>query len=70
MVYAGLFQGDVTFPDPMFHCQELTLLASRNATPGDFTHIIRRLEAGLLDTTPRITHRVPFGEMGAAARAW
>jgi 2-desacetyl-2-hydroxyethyl bacteriochlorophyllide A dehydrogenase len=70
VVYVGLFQGDVTFPDPLFHRKELTLLASRNATPGDFTDIIRRMEAGRLDTTPWITHRVPFGEMVAAFPGW
>jgi len=70
VVYVGLFQGDVSFPDPLFHRKELTLLASRNATPGDFTGIIRRMEAGQLDTTPWITHRVPFGEMVDAFPAW
>ncbi|HEX8528688.1 MAG TPA: zinc-binding alcohol dehydrogenase family protein [Cytophagales bacterium] len=70
VVYVGLFQGDVTFPDPLFHRKELTLLASRNATPGDFTGIIRHMEAGLLNTTPWITHRVPFGEMVAAFPGW
>lgn len=70
LVYVGLFQGDVTFPDPLFHRKELTLLASRNATPGDFTHIIRLMETGRIDTTPWITHRVPFGEMAAAFPGW
>ncbi len=70
LVYVGLFQGDVTFPDPLFHRKELTLLASRNATPGDFTDIIRRMEAGQVDTMPWITHRVPFGDMNAAFPGW
>ncbi|GAB3502882.1 zinc-binding alcohol dehydrogenase family protein [Spirosoma knui] len=57
LVYVGLFQGDVTFADPMFHRKELTLLASRNALPSTFTHLIQRVEQGDLDTTPWITHR-------------
>jgi 2-desacetyl-2-hydroxyethyl bacteriochlorophyllide A dehydrogenase len=57
IVFVGLFAGDVTFNDPNFHRRELTLLASRNALPADFTRIIRLIEAGRIDTTPWVTHR-------------
>lgn len=57
LVYVGLFQGDVTFPDPMFHRKEVSLLASRNAVSDTFTFIINAMEAGRIDTTPWITHR-------------
>jgi threonine dehydrogenase-like Zn-dependent dehydrogenase len=57
LVYVGLFQGDVTFADPMFHRKEITLLASRNALPRTFSQLIQRVEQGDLDTTPWITHR-------------
>ena len=60
LTFVGLFQGDVTFNDPNFHRRELTLLASRNALPGDFTRIIQLVESGRVDTTPWITHRAPF----------
>jgi 2-desacetyl-2-hydroxyethyl bacteriochlorophyllide A dehydrogenase len=63
LVYVGLFQGDVTFADPLFHRKELTLLASRNATPADFTTIIRLMEEDQLDTTPWITHRIGFDRL-------
>jgi 2-desacetyl-2-hydroxyethyl bacteriochlorophyllide A dehydrogenase len=66
LVYVGLFQGDVTFADPLFHRKELTLLASRNATSADFTEIIRLMEDGKLDTTPWITHRIRFDQLAGS----
>lgn len=63
IVFVGLFQGDVTFHDPNFHRREMTLLASRNALPGTFRHIITLIESGRLDTTPWITHRLDLTEI-------
>jgi 2-desacetyl-2-hydroxyethyl bacteriochlorophyllide A dehydrogenase len=57
LIFVGLVQGEICFSDPEFHRRELTLLASRNATPGDFRRIIAQIEAGAIDTTPWITHR-------------
>ena len=57
--FVGLFQGDVTFHDPDFHRRELTLYASRNSRPQDFTRIIGMMESGVIDTAPWITHRLP-----------
>lgn len=70
IVFVGLFQGDVTFNDPNFHRREITLLASRNALPGDFKRIIRLVEEGVVDTTPWITHRAPCAELPDAVGAW
>lgn len=63
LVFVGLFQGDVTFHDPLFHRKELTLLASRNATSQTFRTIISAIENGRMDTTPWITHRVLFDSL-------
>lgn len=63
LVYIGLFQGDVTFHDPLFHKKELTLMASRNALASDFRQIIRSVEEGRIDTNPWITHRTTFDDM-------
>ena len=41
-----------SFNDPNFHRRELTVLASRNALPGNFREIIALIEAGRIDTTP------------------
>lgn len=70
LVFVGLFPGEVTFDDPNFHRRELTLLASRNATPRDFARIIRLIEAGRLDTTPWITHRAHFSEIPEIFSSW
>jgi 2-desacetyl-2-hydroxyethyl bacteriochlorophyllide A dehydrogenase len=58
LVFVGLFQGDLTFNDPNFHRREMTLLASRNALPQDFRHIIDLIEHEQIDTAAWITHRV------------
>ena len=64
LVYVGITQQEVSFPHaPVMHRRELTLLASRNALPTDFTRIIRLIEEGRIDTRPWITHRVPFEEL-------
>jgi alcohol dehydrogenase len=71
LVYVGITQQEVTFPHaPIMHRRELTLLASRNALPGDFTRIIRLIEEGKIDTGPWITHRAAFDEMIEAFPNW
>ncbi|MDF1823912.1 MAG: zinc-binding alcohol dehydrogenase family protein [Verrucomicrobiales bacterium] len=63
IVFAGLFQGDVTFHDPLFHRKEITLLSSRNATPSEFREVITSIEEGSIDTAPWISHRLPLHEV-------
>ena len=70
LVYVGLVLGDVAFDDPSFHKRETTLLASRNALPGDFKAIIKLIEAGRVDTGPWITHRCTSGELPDALSTW
>ncbi len=65
IVFIGLFQGDFTFSDPLFHRKEITLMSSRNALGEDFDQIIGLMEAGKLDTDPWITHRVSFRNLPA-----
>ncbi|WP_010134255.1 zinc-binding alcohol dehydrogenase family protein [Ochrovirga pacifica] len=60
IVFIGLFMGDVVFHDPSFHKKELTLKASRAAMGSDFGRIIRLIEAGKIDASSFITHRIPF----------
>lgn len=60
IVYIGLFIGDVTFHDPLFHRKEVTLKSSRNAVATDFEKLIRLLKAGLVDIDGYISHRLPF----------
>jgi 2-desacetyl-2-hydroxyethyl bacteriochlorophyllide A dehydrogenase len=57
LVLVGLVQARLGFDDPLFHRREMTLFASRNSC-NDFPRIIRLIEAGRIDTTPWITHRL------------
>ena len=60
IVYVGLTTSEIHFPQPVMHRPEVTLKASRNALPGDFTRIISLLETGTIQTAPWITHRTSF----------
>lgn len=65
IVFIGLYQGEFTFFDPLFHRKEITLMASRNSLGVDFKEIIRLAESGLLNTDLWITHRIPFAELSS-----
>jgi alcohol dehydrogenase len=71
LVYVGITQSELSFLHaPVMHRRELTIMASRNALPGDFTGIIKHIEDSRLDTGPWITHRAEFDEMIAAFPSW
>ncbi len=70
LVYVGLAQGEVTFNDPLFHRREMTLLASRNALPRNFTEIIADLEQGNIDPLAWITHRCTLAEIPEKLPVW
>jgi len=71
LVYVGITQQEVTFPHaPVMHRRELTLLASRNALPPDFTRIIKLIEDGKIDTQPWMTHHATFEEMIGVFPGW
>ena len=70
LIFVGLFQGEVTFNDPNFHRRELTILASRNARPEDFTRIIALIEAKRIDTSPWITHRAALNDVVKEFPLW
>ncbi len=63
LVFVGITTENVTFPHPLMHRREMTLLASRNALPGDFDRIIELIETGKIDTRPWITHRTGFADL-------
>ncbi|MEI6604195.1 MAG: zinc-binding alcohol dehydrogenase family protein [Verrucomicrobiota bacterium] len=70
VVFVGLYQGEVSFNDPNFHKREMSLLASRNALPADFSRIIRLIEDGRIDTTPWISHRAEFSQVTEQFPRW
>jgi 2-desacetyl-2-hydroxyethyl bacteriochlorophyllide A dehydrogenase len=70
LTFVGLAQGDVSFHDPSFHRREITILASRNSLPADFTQIISQIEAGAIDTQPWITHQADGATMIKTFATW
>jgi 2-desacetyl-2-hydroxyethyl bacteriochlorophyllide A dehydrogenase len=71
LVFVGITQQEVSFPHaPVMHRRELTLLASRNALPPDFTRIIQLIEEGRIDTRPWITHHAEFDAMIGEFPRW
>ena len=63
LVFVGITTQEISFPHPLMHRRELTLLGSRNALPADFKRIIELIEEGRINTGPWITHRAGVDEM-------
>ncbi len=70
LVFVGITTLEVSFGHPLMHRREMTLLASRNAHPRDFTRIVKLIEDGKIDTQPWITHHAKFDEMIDAFPSW
>lgn len=65
LVFVGLTLDPITFSDVELHRREITLLASRNATPGDFDRVVACVSAGTLRPDEWITHRIDLAELPA-----
>ena len=63
LIYLGVTTGNISFPHPGMHRSEITIRASRNALPDDFTRCIELIESGEIDTTKWITDRIAFGDV-------
>ncbi len=70
LVFVGITTQEISFPHPLMHRRELTLLASRNALAPDFTRIIQLIEEGKIDTRPWITHHAGFDEVIGKFPSW
>jgi alcohol dehydrogenase len=70
IVYVGITSDPVNLPDPLFHRRELTLLATRNAVPTDFTRILGLIRDGRIKTSPWITHRAAFATVPDQFETW
>ena len=57
LAYVGITSDTISFPHPLMHRREMTILSSRNALSQDFDAIITLIESGKIDTSPWITHR-------------
>ncbi len=63
LVFVGIVPDEVRFADPILHRREMTVYASRNSVPKDFSRIIGLIEGGQIDTRPWITHRTGFADL-------
>ena len=63
LVFVGITTQEVSFPHPLMHRREMSILASRNALPDDFRKIIGHMEKGEIDTGNWITHRTDMAGM-------
>ncbi len=70
LMLVGLHLDFVTFRDQDFHRRELTVMSSRNATASDFQRTIALLEAGQIDISPWVTHRVNESELIEQFPSW
>jgi len=70
LTFVGLFPGDVTFHDPLFHSHEMTLLSSRNALDTDFQHVIAEIEAAHITLTSWVTHHATLETLLAVFPKW
>ena len=70
VVYVGITTQELTFKHVTIHRPELTVKASRNAVPSDFTRIIKLIEDGVIDTTPWLSHSAGYDEFVGEFQNW
>ena len=63
LVYVGITTQELAFEQRFMHRPEMTIKASRNAVPENFTRIIDLIEKGVIDTDTWITHRTSFDDV-------
>jgi threonine dehydrogenase-like Zn-dependent dehydrogenase len=63
LVFVGLTLEPLTVNDVELHRRELTVLASRNATPADFERVIAAVRGGHVDPLTWVTHRLGLDEL-------
>jgi alcohol dehydrogenase len=66
LVYVGLTLEPLTINDVELHRREMTVLASRNATPADFERVIAAIRGGHVDPRSWITHRLSLESLPEA----
>ena len=70
VVYVGITTQDLVFKHVAIHRPELTIKASRNALPSDFTRIIELIEDGVIDTTPWLSHSSSYEDFIDNFQEW
>ncbi|MDP7048707.1 MAG: zinc-binding alcohol dehydrogenase family protein [Verrucomicrobiota bacterium] len=62
VLYVGITTQELSFKHVAIHRPELTIKASRNAVPGDFTRIISLIEDGVINTDPWLSHHASYDD--------
>jgi alcohol dehydrogenase len=70
LVFVGIAPAPVALDSLLLHRREVTVLASRNSLPTDFTRIIRQIETGSINTQQWLTHTAGFEEFIAVFPTW
>ena len=70
LIFVGLFIGEIQFHDPLFHKNEITLMATRNALPKEFKKIIHLMEQKKININQWITHSCNFDEFPDTIENW
>lgn len=70
MVMVSVVPDDITFSDPEFHKREMMLIGSRNATRGDFQHVIASIRAGTIPIDQLVTHRTTLRDSPRDIAIW
>ncbi len=69
-VLLSVVRDNITFPDPVFHARETTLVASRNALKSDFETVIAAIAAGKVPISKLITHRTTLAGATSDLARW
>ena len=70
VLYVGITTQDLTFKHVSIHRPELTIKASRNAVPADFTRIINLIEEGVINTDPWLSHQASYDDFIGEFTNW
>jgi alcohol dehydrogenase len=70
VLYVGITTQELNFKHVSIHRPELTIKASRNAVPADFSRIISLIEVGVIDTDPWLSHQASYDDFIGEFTNW
>ena len=70
IILVGFNRESIVINDEHFHRNELSLMASRNALPHDFTDLITLMEDGIIDTSHWISERANWNSLVKTLPTW
>ena len=70
VLYVGITTQELSFKHVAIHRPELTIKASRNAVPADFTRIISLIEDGVINTDPWLSHQTSYSDFIGEFTNW